>query len=148
MAAAFRHIVTLCTGNICRSPMAEILLADCLAGTGVQVSSAGIGALVGAPADPLALRLMRERGLDLSAHRARQATAALLYSADLVLTAEDLHTQWVLERIPALRGRVFRLARFSGDGDIPDPYRRARPAFEAALKRIDAGIAGWLPRLK
>ena len=65
------HILVVCVGNICRSPMAEALLRDALTGPEeITVKSAGLGALVGQAADKHAVELMKERGMDLIAHRA------------------------------------------------------------------------------
>jgi protein-tyrosine phosphatase len=70
------RILVVCIGNICRSPMAESLLAQRLSGRSpdIWVGSAGLAALVGRPADPIAQTLMQERGLAISDHRARQIT--------------------------------------------------------------------------
>ncbi len=66
-----RHILVVCVGNICRSPMAEALLRDALRGQeDITVESAGLGALVGYPADKHAVELMKERSIDITAHRA------------------------------------------------------------------------------
>jgi protein-tyrosine phosphatase len=128
----------VCTGNICRSPMAEALLARRLRGRGT-VGSAGTSALVGHPVEPLALELMTARGFDLSAHRARQLTPELLRAFDLVLVMEAWQQREVERLDPSARGRVHRLGRV-GDFDIPDPYGEGRPAFENALSLIDRGI--------
>lgn len=147
MNLLFKNIVTVCTGNICRSPIAEALLRQQLSAHGAMVSSVGIGALVGAPADPMARALMLERGVDISEHRGRQASAETLARADLVLTAEALHSNWINSRFPSLRGRVHKLGRWIEDSDIADPYRRPRAAFEQAMNEIEAGIEAWLPKL-
>jgi len=144
----FRRITTVCTGNICRSPMAEYLLRERLAADGAEVDSVGIGALVGAPADATAVALLAERDIDCGAHRGRQADAASLSQADLILTAEQLHSDWINLRFPALRGRVHKLGRWLGNRDIADPYKRPRAAFEQALQEIEAGIEAWLPRMR
>ncbi len=103
------------------------------------VSSAGIAALVGRPADPLAVELLAERGIDLSEHRARQLTPELIGSADLVLVMETAQ-QAEIERLSrAARGRVHRLGRFGGF-DVEDPHRLPRPAFERALRLIEQGL--------
>lgn len=148
MSLIFRRITTVCTGNICRSPMAEYLLRQRLAAGGAAVDSVGIGALVGAPADPTVLALLAERGIDCSAHRGRQADAASLSQADLILTAEQLHSDWINVHFPALRGRVHKLGRWLDNRDIADPYKRPRAAFEQALQEIEAGIEAWLPRMR
>src|SRR5688500_11611191 len=101
----FSRVLMVCVGNICRSPMAEALWAKMgPQGPGVQVASAGIGALVGHPADPLALELMRERGLDLSAHRARQLTAQMINDFELILVMEAGHQRAVESMAPTARG--------------------------------------------
>ena len=95
------RILVVCIGNICRSPMAEGLLRLRLAGrTGVTVGSAGIAARVGEPADPMAQGLMRERGIDIAGHRARQLTPELAGAHDLVLVMEQEHERALLEIAP------------------------------------------------
>ena len=145
----FDRVLTVCVGNICRSPMAEGLLRARLAarGPGAVVESAGIAALVGRPADPTAVALMAERGIDISGHLARQLTPELAAGFDLVLVMEQWHRREVEVIAPAMRGRVHRFGNF----DVPDPYRQPRAVFADALELIERGIAElekawWPPR--
>jgi protein-tyrosine phosphatase len=135
----------VCTGNICRSPMAEALLAGRLAGRtpSVRVESAGVAALVGQPADPMACELMRERGLDLSGHRARQLTPEMVYASDLVLTMDTSLKRWVEQLVSGTVGRVHRIGRW-GNFDVPDPFGKPRPAFEYALALIEDGLDDFM----
>ncbi|MFT3917324.1 MAG: low molecular weight protein-tyrosine-phosphatase [Anaeromyxobacteraceae bacterium] len=137
----FDRVLVVCVGNICRSPMAAVLLEARLRerGASARVESAGLAALVGEPAAPLALELVGERGLDLSAHRARQLGPALVRGADLVLVMEHGHQRAVEAFHPPARGRVIPLGRWGGF-DVPDPHRRGRAAFEEALALIERGI--------
>lgn len=133
--------------------MAEALLADRLKrrGLDVRVESAGIGALVGRPADPIAQGLMAERGLDISAHRARQLTPELVRAFELILVMEAEQQRAVVSMLPSARGRVHCIGRW-GKFDVPDPFRQPRPAFERALALIERGVddlekAFWPPRV-
>lgn len=144
----FQSILVVCIGNICRSPMAVALMQHEFAHAAhpPRIESAGLQALVGQPADPMARELMRERSIDLSGHVARQLTPELAMQFDLILTMDGQQVADVTAMAPILRGRVHRLGTWS-DIDIPDPYRHSREAFEAALAGIDQGVNDWKRKL-
>lgn len=143
----FNQIIVVCTGNICRSPMAEALLRARLGKRVQRIASAGTGALVGYPADPMAVEVAAEHGLDLAEHRAQQATLPLLASMDLILTLDQTHSDWLNRQYPQLRGRVHKILKWRENADVEDPFRRPREAFEKAFDDIEAGVEDWLRKL-
>jgi len=138
-------ILTLCIGNICRSPLAQGLLAQQLPGH--TVCSAGLGALVGEPADPMSVQIATEHGFDISAHRAQQVSSFLCQKSDLILVMEHAHKDQLVQQFPLVRGKVFALGQY-GQFDIADPYRQPREAFDAAYAAIAQGVADWVPRIR
>jgi protein-tyrosine phosphatase len=143
----FRNILIVCTGNICRSPLAEASLRERTAGQDFQISSAGTGAMVGWPADPAAVEVAQAHGLDISAHRARQLTQPLLIASELVLTLDQSHSDWINQRYPQFRGRVHKILKWQKNLDVDDPYQRPQTAFIKAYQDIELGIADWLKKL-
>jgi len=128
--------------------MAEAVLRDALRGQEeVVVESAGLGALVDEPASEFSVKLMQERGLNISGHRAQQLTPELVTRADLILVMESGHRRAIDADEPTARGKVYRLGEWQ-DIEIPDPYRQPREAFEETLELIDKGVADWVERLK
>lgn len=145
----FERILIVCTGNICRSPMAEYLLRprlEALPGGQGRVWSAGVAALVGQPADETTLSLMRDRGIEIGAHRARQLHRQDLRQADLVLVMEKQHRQAVADLDPPARGKTFLIGHWTGT-EIPDPFRRGMQTHVEAMHRIDAALDSWLDKL-
>jgi protein-tyrosine phosphatase len=139
-----KHILVVCEGNICRSPMAQGVLASAL--PQAQVRSAGIHALSGMPADPTAVRLMQLRGIDITKHRAVQLTRFLCLDTDLVLVMSSEQRKSVEEEYPVSRGRVFRLGEFN-ELDVPDPYRQDERVFKEVLQLIEDSAREWLKRI-
>lgn len=142
------NILTVCVGNICRSPVAEAMLKDRLPGR--KVWSAGLHAVVGHGAETTARDIAKQHGLDLSAHRAQQVAGWMCSHADLVLVMEADQQQELEKRYPTARGKIHRLGEFGPQGgfDIADPYRQPRAAFEAAQAAIARGVDEWVRRIK
>ncbi|NKF22827.1 low molecular weight protein-tyrosine-phosphatase [Solimonas marina] len=143
----FNRIIVVCTGNICRSPIGEGLLKARLKDRNLEICSAGTGALIGHPADPLAVEVAADHGLDISMHRAQQATQPLLSSMDLILTLDNGHSDWINARYPQLRGRVHKIMKWNENADVADPYRQPKAAFEQAWTDIETGIDAWLQKI-
>ncbi|GAC1432026.1 MAG: hypothetical protein NVSMB62_28920 [Acidobacteriaceae bacterium] len=99
--------------------------------------------MIHSPADPVAIALMVERGLDIAGHRARQLTQEVASKCELILVMERLQVRAVGQLFPACRGRVHRLGHF-GNFDIPDPYGKPRAAFEHSLALIERGIDDYI----
>ena len=142
------HVVFVCSGNICRSPIAEKVFAAELerAGLadGVRVTSAGTGGWhVGDPADERAAAVLRAAGYP-SDHRARQVDADTL-GADLIVALDDTHRR-ALSRAGA--GRVRLLRSFDPAAperaEVPDPYYGEDAGFDEVLAMIRAAVPGML----
>jgi protein-tyrosine phosphatase len=139
-----QHILVLCIGNICRSPMGEAMLRAALPGKAVR--SAGLGALIGKPADPLSVQLMAEQGIDITEHRARQISPAMVAQADLILVMDIEQKRHVETQYMGARGKVFRLGEAAKE-DIPDPYREGIENFRIAHRMIEEGAEFWAAQI-
>lgn len=126
--------------------MAEGLLAARLGDQDLEVYSAGVAALVGESADPMAVSVAGRTGIDISNHVARQLIEPMAVGSDLILAAEQGQVEWVQQRFPVVRGRTFRLGHWR-KSDIEDPFRQDEMAFERAFADIQACVDDWLGRM-
>ncbi len=141
-------IVLVCTGNTCRSPLAEALLRHRLAGIAgpaVRVTSAGLSAGYGAAASPESVDLAQRAGADLSSHQSQPLTQDLLDEADRVLCMTAGHRAAILRHRPDVRDRVSLLDPTGGD--IPDPIGGGMADYEACREAIDRGLDSLMSQL-
>ena len=143
----FSSVVTVCTGNICRSPLAEYLFRSRLEGVSAKVSSAGIQALVNQPADVLAQEIAQTHGLDLSPHLGRQVEKSVLEEHELVLVMEDHHRDYIRSRFPQVSGKVFLLGKWEEEMQVPDPYKKSSDFFKEVYSQIDRSVTHWVNRM-
>jgi protein-tyrosine phosphatase len=138
----------LCHGNICRSPFAEALILR--RRPDLVVSSAGLAAGEGAPADPAALRVAKEFGVDLSGHRSRAIDPASLAAADLVLVMEASQALALRERSPAAAQRTRLLGDFlhARPFHIADPWGHPEEVFASTFARIASAVQRLGARLE
>ena len=141
---AFDNILVVCVGNICRSPMAEALLKQRFPNK--NIDSAGVGALVGHPADPAALEIMAKQDIDITSHIAKQIDENLAKTADIIFTMSDGQTKWIEERWPFCRGKTFKLGHWKNK-DIADPYKHEMSAFKTAYQDIVDSIEQWADKI-
>ncbi|HEY6099791.1 MAG TPA: low molecular weight protein arginine phosphatase [Anaeromyxobacter sp.] len=146
-----RNVLLVCTGNICRSPLAASLLERALKERGLEVTvtSAGTGAWDGAPASEGAYLVGLERGLDLSGHRARLLTRELVEGADLILTMARHHRARVDEL--GGEGRVFVLGEYAGrggdDAEVSDPFGGDLDVYRTTCEELTALSSAAAERL-
>ena len=139
-----KKLIFVCTGNTCRSPMAEGLLKALLGPEcGWEISSAGVCAGNGFPASSNSVAAMREKGIDIAGHRSTHLSIEQIETADLLVTMTRGHRDAIVAIAPQSEGKVFLLKSFGiaqSPTDIYDPvgealevYRRVRDEIDAAL---------------
>lgn len=141
----FNKILVVCVGNICRSPSGEYLLKHHLPNK--HIASAGVGALVGKPADKTAAEVAFEHGISLDGHVAQQLSSELCKDYDLILVMEKGHIEAVTSIAPEARGKTMLFGQWVGQKDIPDPYRQSREAFDFAYELLDESAKAWAKKL-
>ena len=148
--------VVVCTGNTCRSPMAEAMLKkqfsnkfgcgiDQLADFGVNVMSAGISAMPGAPAANQSVEVMRQYGVDISAHCSQPMTGRLAKCADVIFALTNRHRDAIVSQWPELKDTVKTL-RPDG-GDISDPIGSPVAVYQSCAQQIDQCLEHWLQHI-
>ena len=141
-------ILTVCTGNICRSPLAEYRFKELLEDKDIAVASAGVNALVGQPADDSALLIAEENGLDLKAHKGQALTESIVQENQLIFVMENDHKRLICHLYPFSTGKVFLLGKWLEDPEIIDPYKRSLEMFRAIYEKIDQSCRQWIPYLE
>lgn len=141
----FDSILVVCVGNICRSPIGERLLRKLLPEK--KINSAGLGALVGKPADDSASKTALSHSLSLDGHIAQQLTAQLCRDHDLILVMERGHIEAVCKLLPEIRGKVMLYGHWHGNNEIPDPYKKSLEAFEFVFNELNASAVKWAQKL-
>ncbi len=144
-----KNILAVCTGNICRSPMAEGIFRALLKGVpGAIVSSAGTDALTGNPATEYAVIASGENGIDISGHRARMVGEELIRASSIILCMEPYHFEQILEIDESADSKTLNLAEFSGSfkgsNKISDPYGCSLREYRGCFKHIDICIRNFL----
>ncbi len=123
-----RTILFVCTGNTCRSSMAEALFKDIVKKDGdnfknLNIISAGTGAWDGYNASPQAVEVLREKGIDMSGHRSTSLTPELIDESDLILTMTYNHKATVLHMCPEAKGKVFTLKEYATGNEIEESHK-------------------------
>ncbi len=148
-------VVFVCTGNTCRSPMAEHLFRhllarrlDCspeeLEDRGVLVFSAGVAAAAGAPASPEAVETLRQRGIALQGHESQPLSEQLARHADFLLTMTQAHRHALVEHWPEVAPRTFLLC---GQEDVADPIGGPLEAYQRCADQIQRCLEPWVEKV-
>lgn len=150
------QVLLVCTGNTCRSPMAEGILRSLLPSDlaeHVTVRSAGTAATEGDVAAPFARMTTHDRGIDIKAHRARRLTAELIRESDLILGMEPHHVLFATELVPEAAERVHLItkqgAESAGAGiGVRDPIGGGPDDYLDSFNRMRSHLLRWIPVIR
>lgn len=150
-------ILFVCTGNVCRSPMAEYMFRERIRGRhDWHVESAGTSTIEGMPASPQAVTALSEIGVDLLPHRSRPVSTDMVAESFIVVVMTEGHRADILASIPCAADKVYLLLNFARDvqeRDVPDPigypvdvYRQTREMIAAGFDGLEAFLVKMLER--
>ncbi len=146
-----KHVLFICTGNTCRSPLAEGLFRKLVAGRDdFEVGSAGIAASAGTPCNPESALLLAKRGAELENFRSRRVTAALLDRATHVFAMTRGHLQALEDQFPQHSDKFYLTCEFADipglglGADLPDPIGMGRAAYEETAAALDLALPAIL----
>lgn len=135
-----KHVLVVCIGNICRSPMAEYLLKAEY--PELYIESAGIAAMAGHGADDKAIQCMQRLNLDMSMHIAKKLDGSYVKKADLILVMSSNQQKHIETTWPFAKGKTFRLGHWQNK-NVPDPYQHDQAFFDSTFQLIKLCIADW-----
>ena len=146
-------LLFVCTGNSCRSPMAEAILKQIASEKnidGLHIHSAGTHPPVGHPPTAFTIHVMSEHSINIKKHKARLISSKMLDESNLILVMEEAHLDYIRELMPAAASKSYLLSSFGERGcgeEIPDPigrnldfYREVRNILESEIVRIIPSI--------
>ncbi|RJE47433.1 MULTISPECIES: low molecular weight protein arginine phosphatase [unclassified Dehalobacter] len=141
-----KKILFVCTGNTCRSPMAEGL-ARLYFPEGVEIFSAGIQALDGDPVSPYAGQILQERGIDSRQHRAARLQKDTLAAAGLILTMTKAQKKLLVSIYPEYQDKIMQLGEWAGlDKEISDPWLGSLETYRLCAEEIEETIKAGIRR--